>query len=305
MRRAYDLCSIVSLVAALTAALLLLLSTASDAQRRQRPPAKAPSPTAAETESGAASSIVQLPASAKERLEADVSSRSVAVTSTFSGSRIVVFGSVVNSRQTSAESGYYDLVVVLEGEQGNLVARMKSRVAGIWLNTDSLRFSGVPSYYAIVSTRPLDDIADPPVLNENAIGFEHVRMLPPHDSEQRGAGEIDLATYRTAVTRLKRSKGLFLEDQYGVSFIGRSLFRASVDLPPNIPIGNLTARMHLFRDGELLDTFRSRVVLQREGLGNALHSFALEWSLLYGIGTVLTAIAMGLAATAMFSKSGH
>ena len=39
-----------------------------------------------------------------------------------------------------------------------------------------------------------------------------------------------------------------------MSFIGRSLFRASVDLPVNVPIGRYTTNVYLFRDGKLLST---------------------------------------------------
>ena len=84
-------------------------------------------------------------------MQADVHTRSVAVTSSFSGIEIVVFGAVHNSRQPSAESGYYDVVIVLEGTPSRLVARKKSNVAGMWINTHSITFESVPSYYAIVS----------------------------------------------------------------------------------------------------------------------------------------------------------
>lgn len=41
-----------------------------------------------------------------ELVEADVSTRSVAVTSSFTGTEIIVFGSVEHSRQPTAESGF-------------------------------------------------------------------------------------------------------------------------------------------------------------------------------------------------------
>ena len=243
-------------------------------------------------------------AEARETVQADVSSRSVAVTSSFTGTEIIVFGAVDNSRQSSPESGFYDVGIVVEGTPTRLVARKKSNV-GIWLNTASITFQSVPSYYAIISTRPLDEIADPIILRDNDIGFEHVRMTPISGWET-GVTTGELEDFKSAVVRIKQRESLYIERTVGgVVFIGRSLFRASLDLPANVPVGPLVARVHLFREGRLLHTFTSRVTLRREGLEHFLHSFAFGQPLMYGIATVLISVAMGLAATTLFRRSAH
>ena len=241
---------------------------------------------------------------ARETVQADVSSRSVAITSSFTGTEIIVFGAVDNSRQSSPESGFYDVVIVVEGTPTRLTARKKSNV-GIWLNSASITFQSVPSYYAILSTRPLDEIADPIILRDNDIGFEHVRMTPISGWES-GVSTGELEDFKSAIVRIKQRERLYVERNVGgVVFIGRSLFRASLDLPANVPVGPLVARVHLFREGRLLHTFTSRVTLRREGLEHFLHLFAFGQPLLYGIATALLSIAMGLAATTLFRRSGH
>jgi uncharacterized protein (TIGR02186 family) len=234
-----------------------------------------------------------------------VSSRSVAITSSFTGTEIIVFGAVDNSRQSSAESGFYDVVIVVEGTPIRLVARKKSHIAGIWLNSASITFQSVPSYYAILSTRPLDEIADPIILRDNDIGFEHVRMTPISGWET-GVSTSDLEEFKSAVVRIKQRDGLYVERKVGgVAFIGRSLFRASVSLPANVPVGPLVARVHLFREGRLLHTFSSRVTLRREGLEHFLHSFAFGQPFIYGIVTVLISMFAGLAATELFRRNAR
>ncbi len=300
LARAAPLASILSAFA------MLLVSVApSEAQRRvgpskPRPKAVVPAPVVAAPP--AAPVIVDT--RPRERIEADVSTRSIAVTSAYTGTRIVVFGTVVDSRQQSAAAGYYDLVIVLEGAPGEVVVRKKSRTVGIWRNTDAITFTEVPSFYAIVATRQPDEIAEAAVLSGARIGFEHVSMSLTPGTEKLHT-ENEIAAFKTSVTRLKGDKELYLESPYGVAFIGPSLFRASIDLPANVPVGPLTARIHLFREGRLLDTFRSKVVLQREGVGLALHNFAFQQSFLYGLLTVLTAVGAGLTASALFPRGGH
>jgi uncharacterized protein (TIGR02186 family) len=236
-----------------------------------------------------------------ERVEADVSTRSIAVTSGYSGAEIVVFGTVENSRQSSAESGYYDVIVIVEGAPAPLVARKKSRVAGLWINTSSLAFNSVPGYYAMASTRPVEEFADASILDELAIGFERVRMVAAGQPETRVSSD-DLFQFKSAVARLKERQSLFLRDDYGVAFSGRSLFRSTIQLPANVPVGPLTTRVYLFQDGKLLSRYQSRVSLAREGVERWLHDFAFGQPVLYGIFTVLLALAAGVLASALFRR---
>ena len=167
-----------------------------------------------------------------------------------------------------------------------------------------MTFEAVPSYYAIASTRPLDELADPILLRESDIGFEQVRMTPIRGWET-GLSTADLAEFKAAVIRLKQKEGLYVREQYGVVFIGRSLFRASIELPANVPVGPLLARVYLLRGGTLLSTYTARVNLERQGLERVLHAFAFDQPLLYGLFTVAVAVGAGLLASTMFRRAGN
>jgi uncharacterized protein (TIGR02186 family) len=238
-----------------------------------------------------------------ERVHADISTRSVRVTSSFTGTEIIIFGAIQYGRpEYAATDDIYDIVVLVEGTAQPLVARRKSRVGGIWINTNSLTFESVPSYYAISSTRPLEEIADPIVLRNNDIGFEQVRMQPVSGWET-GMTTADLRAFREAVIRLKIRDGLYKQDDYSVAFVGgASLFRTTIDLPANIPVGTLTARVFLFRSGQVLDKFETQVRMQREGIERFLFDFAFGYPLIYGIVAVLVAAGAGLAASSYFGR---
>lgn len=243
------------------------------------------------------------PVPSRENVEADVSTRSVSITSGFTGTEIIIFGTVENSRQPSAEAGTYDVVVVVEGTPTPVVVRKKARVAGLWVNSSSIRFASFPSYYAIASTRPIDEIAEAAVLNKNEIGFGHVRMVPSGRAYIDLAGTQNAAEFREAVIRLKQRDGLYLKADYGVSFIGRSLFRSTISLPPNVPVGPLTARVYLLKDGQLLGSYQSKVNMERAGVERFLHDTAYERPLLYGVATIILAAMAGLAAAFAFQRA--
>jgi uncharacterized protein (TIGR02186 family) len=119
------------------------------------------------------------------------------------------------------------------------------------------------------------------------------------------AAEEELKSYRDAVVRLKAREQLYVQKDTGVVFIGRSLFRSTIELPANIPVGALDARVYLFREGKLLSSFSSRVVLERKGVERWLYGFSQSYPLVYGLFAVAIAVSAGLLASALFHRGAH
>ena len=277
-----------------------LLAGASETLAQKR---KAPPPVAREAPGSRQQEIrrEQQPG-AKESVEADVSARNIAVTSNFNGTEIVVFGAVDGSQQPSAESGYYDLIIVVEGVPTRAVVRRKSNIAGLWLNTSSVIFDNVPSYYAVASNRPIDEITTKEFRALHGIGFNNAKFTPAVGQSQPLSNE-DLQQYRDAVVRLKHQAKLYVENKFGAGFTGKSLFRASVVLPANITVGPIVTHVYLFREEQNLYKVSVRHTLGREGLEWYLHAFAYRLPTLYGFTTVAIAVGAGLLASAAFRKT--
>ena len=236
-----------------------------------------------------------------ENIEVDVSTRSIAVTSTFTGIEIVAFGAVERSRQTSAEAGYYDVVIVFSGTDSTATVRRKSKVAGIWVNTNAMKFTGVPSYYAIASSRVLNEITDEKTLQAHRIGAQYLNVNPlPSKAQMPLVATSD--DYKTALINLKKRNGLFVTNDFGVTFVGRSLFRATIKLPANVPVGPLIATTYLFHNGEFLSSHATHMTLERQGSERFIYGFAFSYPLFYGVASVVVAVIAGIAASALFQR---
>ncbi|MEL6373804.1 MAG: TIGR02186 family protein [Pseudomonadota bacterium] len=266
-------------------------ATAQDETPAVKPAAPATSPPTARAPTG------------KEVVLADIATRRVAVTSTFDGSQILIFGTIDQRVIDRPTRDAYDIVIVVKGVPETLTARRKARVAGIWLNVASQTFKDVPSYYAIVSTRGLADISEPDVLSELQIGFKNV-PLKLADAKGEALPKDELAAFRAAVVRLKRSEKLFQSKPQGVMFTGDNLFRATIDLPANVTVGRFETTVYLFRDGKLRSTYQAGINLEREGLEKYLHGFAFDYPFWYGIAAVILAVAAGLLASQVFGRPG-
>lgn len=238
----------------------------------------------------------------RERIEADVSSRRIGIESDFAGIQVVVFGAVDYSQQRSAEENLYDIAIVIRGPNEPTVVRQKDRVVGLWVNQAAKVFTDVPQYYAALSTRPLDEIARQEILDQYRIGFENLRFTLA-DGAQTSTTVEEEEAFRRALIRIKQDQNLYQERDFAVAFISRSLFRATVSLPANVPVGVYDVEIFLFRNGELLDTHETELRIEKQGLERFIFNLAFENSLIYGIAGVIIAIIAGLAASAVFRKS--
>lgn len=230
-----------------------------------------------------------------ETVETDISSREIAIESNFTGASIVVFGTVLNTRSQTAKGQGYDLAVIVRGPENPILSRRKSRVLGIWINTESRQYQNVPGFYAVLSNRPIFDIADAEILKKYGIGYDSLileRLDPklPHDE------------FRDAIIRVQQREGLYLRADNGVSFVGKSLFRATVDLPANVPVGEYWADVFVFSGGKLLSHNSSSLTIGKQGFERLVYTMAFDYPLLYGIVAVIIAIFAGLIASAVFRK---
>ncbi len=234
----------------------------------------------------------------KEEVHFDVSTREIAIQSNFTGIEIVVFGSIDNARAREPGQAPYDVVIVIRGPKQALAVWRKERVAGIWMNSASGTFVSVPSFYAVLSTRQIETIAAPAALKTLGIGIDNLRL------GGGGVAEMDPTedVFRTALVRLKEERSLFQQTEGTVSFIGRSLFRSSVDLPANVPLGRYLSQVYLFRDGQLLSKSESSLQVRKAGFERFVYLLAFRYPFIYGLLAVIIAVLSGAAAWAAFRR---
>jgi uncharacterized protein (TIGR02186 family) len=230
-----------------------------------------------------------------EQVHSDISTREISIQSNFTGIEIVLFGSIDFSRAPTPDEVPYDVIMAIRGPNEPIVVRKKERVAGIWVNGAAETFAAVPSFYAVLSSRPLRAVAPEATLQKLGVGFGNVDFGKSDKGE-----EADI--FRSALIRIRQEHKLFQEADDGVSFIGRSLFRGSVDLPVNTPIGRYTSQVYLFRDGKMLSQSQGSLQVHKAGFERLVYTLAYERPFLYGLLGVLMAMTAGLIAWTVFRK---
>src|ERR1700675_1108177 len=105
--------------------------------------------------------LLFVPLAQAEELAAGLSKDDIKISSSFTGTDLVLFGAIES--EGGASIGVVqdrDVVVVVRGPGTAVTVRRKERLGPIWINRDQRRFVGVPGFYFVASTKPLSEISD-------------------------------------------------------------------------------------------------------------------------------------------------
>ena len=231
-----------------------------------------------------------------EQVQSDISTREISIQSNFTGIEIVLFGSIDFSRTPSPDEGPYEVIMVIRGPDRPVVVRRKERIAGLWMNGDAKTFPSVPGFYAVLASRPFRAVATEETLKQLGIGFSNLDFGKTPEGETADDG------FRASLIRLQQERGLFQEADDAIGFIGRSLFRGSIDLPVNVPIGRYETQVFLFRDAKLLSQSQSSLQVHKVGVERVIYMLAFRHPFAYGLLAVLMAMSAGLLAYVAFRR---
>ncbi|KIC51250.1 TIGR02186 family protein [Tateyamaria sp. ANG-S1] len=237
--------------------------------------------------------LFALPVRAEE-VVLGLSQDEVAITTSFDGSEILIFGAV--KRETAIPEGELGVIVTIAGPPEPITVRRKERRFGIWVNTDAVEIDGAPSFYAVATSSPLDDVLG---VRDN---LEHKVSVP---SMLRGVETpntvLDASAYVAALIRINTNAGTYqlLEDTVIVD--QDTLFRTRIRLPAALTEGAYETRIFLTRDGQVIASYETAIDVRKVGLERWLFTLSRENPFWYGIMSLAIAIAAGWTASAAFS----
>ncbi len=224
-----------------------------------------------------------------EALVADLTSHLIAISTGFTGASVVLFG---------ATDGPGDVAVVVRGPDRDMTVRRKSRIAGIWVNTQEVTFSNVPSFYSVAASRPVDEIVSPPTAAFYHLGTSNLEMK----AESRAPSQL-VDEFRAALLRTQQHARLFPISVGKVNFIGERLFRTTIEFPSNVPTGTYFIEVLLVRDKDVVSGQTTPLVVSKVGIDADVFGFAGRRPGLYGAIAVVTAVVAGWLANLPFRST--
>lgn len=233
-------------------------------------------------------------AAAQESVVTGLSADEISLNATFDGSELFLFGAIRREGPPPAEAGPLNVIITLKGPPRDITVRKKERRLGLWINADSVKVRRAPSFYAVATTFPLNQILSQTEQLRYGIGMDQaVRRVGGHESL------TDTTAFTEALVRLKEGNGSYVQADQAVAIAEETLFQTRIEMPANLVEGDYAAEFFLVRDHEVIYKGESLIRVEKTGIERWLYNLSVREPLVYGIGSVLLALAAGwLAATA-------
>lgn len=232
----------------------------------------------------------------KPILVPDISARKVEIRYSFTGAQLLLFGAIVYPGGRPPPRAA-DIVVVLRGPVQPILVREKQKIVGIWMSADSNRFRSAPSFYAVASSRPISQLVDERTAAIYEMGLHNLQLSPgggafPEKERRFEAGLLDL----------RKRHGLYSENPKGVEISGGVLYRATITIPSQVPVGTYTAETFLLDRGRVLAVATKDIEINKSGFERYIALAARRHEGLYGLAAVLLSLGLGWAAAAAFRR---
>ena len=233
---------------------------------------------------------------AEPKLVPDVSQREIEIRYSFTGAELLLFGAILYPGGR-VPTDRVDIAVVVKGPLQPILVREKQKVAGIWMNVESERFRSAPAFYAVASSRPIEQLVDERMAAIYELGLQNLQLSPG-----AGASPEERRRFEAGLIDLQQRRQLYQEDPDGVEITGGVLYRARINIPARVPVGEYTAETFLIRDGRVVAAAVRDIRIEKLGFERFVATAADRWSLAYGLFAVAVSLFLGWAASAIFRR---
>jgi uncharacterized protein (TIGR02186 family) len=197
-----------------------------------------------------------------------------------------------------------DLIIKLTSQDGHQVLREKGKVGGVlWMNVGELKVENVPAVYFLHSTKNIEDILSRDEMDKYVIGYpaleKHVQMDVPGDDEK--------TKWFNEFVKFKESSSLYGASSGKISLTrkdGSQNYYILTQWPYQAPPGNYTVTVYAVKDGKVIETATSGVLVEQIGVVKSFAGMAKNNAAEYGIISILAALGAGFGVGMIFRKSG-
>ena len=189
----------------------------------------------------------------------EISQHEIAVQQGFTGAELLLYGAILNPDGTRAGRDY-DIVVVLKGPTRSIILRQKQRLAGIWVNAQSAEFRSAPTFFAVASSRPVDEIVDDQTAAIYELGLPWLQLSPIGGYDPTAQGQ-----FSRGLVALMQKDGFYKEEPHAVTVSEQVLYQVHIALPSNVTTGTYTAETFAITHGRVVASAISRVEVKKLG----------------------------------------
>lgn len=224
----------------------------------------------------------------------DENEKDIRIKPNISGTEVVLYGAM--------PSGIKDIIIEVVGPARNISLEEKRRIYGFWLGLGRADYFQVPSYYNIMSSRKISEIADQNVFDKLRLGVTNLPLGNAKISNSLTSQNI----FNQNLKKYMLDKGQFnigenkISVKSGPGKVG--IFSTEFLLPSNSYQGKYYVRYFIFQNGEFLSYAENKIDLKQAGFSRIISLTATNFPLLYGILAVILSGSLGWLISTIFRR---
>lgn len=198
-----------------------------------------------------------------------------------------------------------DLIIKMTSPESTQVLRKKGKAAGLlWMNVGDIEFEHAPNLYFLHSTKKLEEVLAPEELDRYIIGYpalqKHVEISPAGSEEERSKWFSEFVRFKESGKVYNTSYGKITTTEKD----GTQNYYIMMDWPYQAAPGNYTVTVHAVKDGKVVETAESTVLVEQVGFVKTMFDMAKNNGALYGAISILVALGAGFGVGMIFRKGG-
>jgi uncharacterized protein (TIGR02186 family) len=225
-------------------------------------------------------------------VELQLDKSAIEITAFYNGTTVLARGTVPAGSEA---------VVRVSGKDEVLHLKKKGKVGGLlWMNTGDLTIENAPKIYLLYSSSTGQEILADPKLGVSLDSLrDRIRILPESEDQKFFFNEF---------LKMKKDDAVYAEFPGTVTYRdqpdGTRQFQASLQIPPRMSEDDYTIEVLAVKEGNLIGQASSDLQVKMVGFPEQLARMAFQRSLLYGILSVLIAVAAGFFMGTLFRGKG-
>lgn len=192
------------------------------------------------------------------------------------------------------------VVLKLEGERRAAAYRRKDRRGPLWMSTGRVEFDALPGLYMVAASSDSADL----VRQLEVVGEGFGALRRSVTIEQSPPGDDGFVFDEFLGLKIRRGFYALRPGSVAVSDVGGAIagFRTEFRVPPAVRPGTYRATLYCFNEHLLVSETVQSVTVEKTGLVRVLSEVAFQHGGLYGVVSVVVALAAGLVVGMIFRK---
>jgi hypothetical protein len=194
-----------------------------------------------------------------------------------------------------------EAVIRVSGKPQELHLKKKGKAGGIlWMNIGDLTFDNAPKIYMLYTSEAAKNYLADANLNFSLPSLQNrIEIFPANE---------DKAFYFNEFLKLKKKESIYAEFPGEVTYSdtsnGERQFQATLQIPPRMGADDYTIDVFALQEGRITGQDSKTLQVRMISFPQMLSKLAYNRSLLYGILSVLVAVAAGLFMGIVFRDKG-